>query len=67
MYPAAVIIGFENTTYTADESIGMLEVYLCVISPPEDVQLFASVDLVIQTTAVNASKGFYNRLLCAHL
>ena len=67
MYPAAIIIGFENITYTVDESIGMLEVYVSVISPPEDVQLFASVDIVIQTTAVNASKNFFNRLLCAHL
>ena len=60
MYPAALIIGFENITYTVDESIGMLEVYVHVISPPENVQLFASVDLVIQTTAVNASEDFYN-------
>ena len=67
VYPAAIIIGFENITYTVDESIGMLEVYVSVISPPEDVQLFASVDIVIQTTAVNASKNFFNRLLCAHL
>ena len=67
MFPAAVIIGFENITYTVDESSGMLEVYVRVISPLEDVQLFASVDLVIQTTAVNASKNFHNRLLCTNL
>ena len=67
MFPAAIIIGFENITYTVDESIGMLEVYVRVISPPENVQLFASVDIVIQTTAVNASKNFHNQLLCAHL
>ena len=67
MFPAAIIIGFENIIYTVDESIGMLEVYVRVISPPEDVQLFAAVDIVIQTTAVNASKNFFNRLLCAHL
>ena len=60
VFPAAIIIGFENITYTVDESIGMLEVYVRVISPPENVQLFASVDIVIQTTAVNASEDIYN-------
>ena len=67
MFPLAIIIGFENITYTVDESVGMLEVYVSVISPPQEVQLFTAVDLVIQTTAVNASENFYNRLLCAHL
>lgn len=58
MFPAAITIGFENIAYTVDESIGMLEVYVSVKNPPEDVQLFASINLVIQTTAVNASKDF---------
>ena len=67
MYPAAIIIGFENITYTVDESVGMLEVYVSVISPPEGMILAASPRLSIQTTAVNASENFYNLFLCIHL
>ena len=56
MCPVAIIIGFENTTFTVNESVGMFDVYVHVISPPTDVQLFASIDLVIQSIAGNASK-----------
>ena len=56
MCPAAIIIGFENTAFSVHESDGMFDVYVCVTSPPMGVQLFTSVDLVIQTIAGNASK-----------
>ena len=57
-YFSAVIIGFEQTMYTVNESIGMLEVYVTVFNPPVDVELFATVDLTIQTISINASKCF---------
>ena len=53
---SAIIIGFEETTYTVSESIGTLEVFVSVISPPAGVELFAEVNLVIQSIARNASK-----------
>ena len=64
MCPAAIIIGFENTTFTVDESVGMFDVYVSVSSPPLDLQLIASIDLVIQTIDGNASKD--NNFLIGH-
>ena len=53
---SAIIIGFEETKYTVNESIGMLKVYVSVILPPSGVKLFATVDLGIQSVAITASK-----------
>ena len=53
---AAIIIGFENITYTVDEAAGMLEVNVRVTNPPIDIPLFTSIEVVIQTRAVNASE-----------
>ena len=56
MCHTAIIIGFENTAYTVEESVGTFDVYVVVTNPPVDVQLCCHVDLVIQTTALTASK-----------
>ena len=56
MHHTAIIIGFENTTFTVDESVGTFDVYVHVTSPPMNVELFTYVDLVIQTMDRNASK-----------
>ena len=56
MRHTAVIIGFENTTITVHESDGTFDVCVIVTSPPMDVELFASIDLIIQTVDRNASK-----------
>ena len=56
MYPTAIIVGFENNAFTVQESVGTFDVYVIVTRPPVDVQLYGSVDLVIQTTALTASK-----------
>ena len=39
-----------------NESVGMLDVYVSVISPPPDVELFATIDIGIQSVARTASK-----------
>ena len=44
--------------YTVNESIGELEVYVTVFNPPVGEELFASVDLTIQTISINASKCY---------
>ena len=59
MCPAAVTIGFENTTFIVEESVGMFDVFVSVINPPMDVPFFTSIDLVIQTIDGNASKDNY--------
>ena len=41
------------------ESIGMLQVNVSVISPPVGEELFATVDLVVQSVAITASKCDY--------
>ena len=56
MFPAAIIIGFENTAFSIHELNGMFDVYVIVTSPPMNFQLFASIDLVIQTIDRNASE-----------
>ena len=53
---SAIIIGFEETNYAVNESVGMLQVYVSVISPPPDVELFATVVIGIQSVARTASK-----------
>ena len=58
LFFSAVIIGFEQTMYTVNESIGELTVYVSVVNPPVGEELFASVDLLIQTISINASKYF---------
>ena len=52
----AIVIGFADTNYTVNETIGMLEVTVQVFSPPDDQMLPASVLLVIQTVSGSASK-----------
>ena len=44
--------------YTVEESIGKLTVYVSVFNPPVGEELFAAVDLTIQTISINASKYF---------
>ena len=56
VFISAIIIGFEETNYTVNESVGALEVYVSVISPPPGVTLFASINLGIQSVAITASK-----------
>ena len=68
MCPAAVIIGFENTAFTVDEAVGMFDVYIHVISPPDNIQLFLTVDVVIQTIALNASKdNVHNKIILLYI
>ena len=55
----AIIIGFEKTMHTVNESTGMLEVYVSIFNPPVGEQLYASIDLVIQTVSVNTSEYMY--------
>ena len=55
---SGIIIGFEQTMYTVEESIGKLEVYVIVFNPPVGEELFITVDLIIQTISLNASKYF---------
>ena len=50
------MIGFEVTKYMVNESVGTEEVYVRVSNLPDDQPLPASVDLVIQTVAGNASE-----------
>ena len=52
----AIIIGFEETKYLVNESVGTQEVFVRVFSPLDDQPLPTSVDLVIQTVAGNASE-----------
>ena len=58
LFFSAVIIGFEQTMYTVNESIGELTVYVSVFNPPVDEELFVaeSIYLTIQTISINASK-----------
>ena len=55
---SAIIIGFEETNYTVSESVGTLEVYVSVTSPPSDVELFATIRLGIQSVPRTASKYY---------
>ena len=57
----AIVIGFANTSYTVNETIGMLEVTVQVFSPPDEQTLPATVNLVIQTVSGSASK--YTKLV----
>ena len=45
--------------YTVNESIGKLVVYVTVLNPPVDVELFTIVDLTIRTISINASKFIF--------
>ena len=47
------VIGFEETSYTVDESAGTLDVYVRVISLPSDP---INVNLVVQAVDESASK-----------
>ena len=53
---SGIIIGFEETNYTVIESVGELEAYVSVVSPPPGVELFATIVLGIQSVAITASK-----------
>ena len=67
MFLAAVIIGFEETSHTISESMGILEVYVRVFNLPDDqpLSIVSSVDLVIQTVAGSASKiAIYSVKMC---
>ena len=44
--------------YTVNESIDELTVYVSVFNSPVSEELFATVDLTIQTISINASKYF---------
>ena len=52
----AIIIGFEETKCSVNESIGTQKVYVRVFNPPDNQPLLTHVDLVIQTVAGNASE-----------
>ena len=52
----AIIIGFTNTSYTVNEGIGTLRVDVQVFSPPDNEDLPATVNLVIQSVSGSASK-----------
>lgn len=49
-------IGFEQTKYTVNESVGTVEVYVSVFDPPDEVILPLPIDLVIQTIPGTAGK-----------
>ena len=53
---SVIIIGFEETNHTVNESMAKLEVYVSVISPPPGVEFFATIVLGIQSVAITASK-----------
>ena len=55
-YYSVIVIGFEETNYTVNESVGALEVYVSVINPPPSWELFATINLGIQSVAITASK-----------
>ena len=52
-----IVIGFEETRYIVDESVGSLKVNVTVFNPPLDQELVATtINLVVQTTSKSASK-----------
>ena len=62
---SGVIIGFEETNYTVNESVGTLEVYVSVISHPLGVELIAAIELGIQSVASTACK-YDNKHTCVY-
>ena len=55
------MIGFTNTSYIVDETVGMLQVDVQVFTPPDDQFLPTTVSLVVQTVSGSVSK--YTELL----
>ena len=67
-----VIIGFTDTSYTVDESIGTLQVDLQVLNVSDNQPLLASesIDLYIQSISKSASKctePMYHKVLMHNL
>ena len=52
----AIIIGFTNTSYIVNETVGVLQVNVQVFSSPDDQPLLTTANLVIQTMSGLASK-----------
>ena len=59
----AIVIGFTDTSYTADEGVGALQVDIRVFNVPDDQPLPIFVDLVIETVSGSASKCTGHRLV----
>ncbi len=53
-----IVIGFEETQYIVDESVGSLEVFVSVSMPDGDQMLVGGVPLVIQSVAGSAGKDY---------
>lgn len=52
----AIIIGFERSNYTVNESIGTQEVRVRILVPPDDQPFSAEIALVVQTIVGSRSK-----------
>jgi hypothetical protein len=53
-----IVIGFEETQYVVDESVGSLEVFVSVSMPDGGQMLVGGVSLVIQSIAGSAGKDY---------
>ena len=53
-----IVIGFEETQYNVDESVGSVEVFVSVFMPVGGQMLVGDVSLVIQSVAGSASKDY---------
>lgn len=51
-----IVIGFEETEYIVDESVGTLEVFVNVSMPDSSQMLAGGISLVIQSVAGSARK-----------
>lgn len=51
-----IVIGFEDTQYIVDESIGSVEVFVSVSMPDGAQMLVGGISLVIQSVAGSAGK-----------
>ena len=57
LYSLAIVIGFVDTSYTVNETIGMLKVDVRVFNPPDDLALPATVNLIVEAVSGSASKS----------
>lgn len=52
-----IVIGFEETRYSVNESVGSVEVFVSVLMPRDGQMLVGGADVLIQTIAGSASKN----------
>ena len=53
-----IVIGFEDTQYNVDESVGSVEVFVSVSMPDGGQMLVGGISLVIQSVAGSAGKDY---------